>query len=144
MKNNSAVISIGIPIFNGESFIERTIKSLRNQTFENFEVILYDDCSKDKSLGILLDLIEDDSRFKVILGKMNIGNVPKIMKEIIFPYSNGEYFMYMSQDDFLDKNALECAIENLSRTNSEITIFDFVYYQTFTESKKNKWLLQSI
>ena len=67
------LISIGMPVFNDRDFIERSIQSLLNQTFCNFELIISDDCSTDGSQDICLWYANLDSRIKYIRHAKNIG-----------------------------------------------------------------------
>lgn len=128
MNKAISCLTIGIPIYNGEFLIKKTIESLLKQSFTDFDVILYDDGSKDNSIDLINSLIKGDDRFHLIKGIANIGNVPSIMKEIIFPNAKGKYFMYMSQDDFLETTTIAKAVKNIEQTQSDISLFNFIYY----------------
>jgi glycosyltransferase involved in cell wall biosynthesis len=128
-------VSIIVPVFNGENFLERTIKSLLNQSFKDFEVLFYDDCSSDNSIKIINKIISNDKRFTLEVGEKNIGLVPKIVKDRI-KLLNGKFYMYMSQDDFLEFNAFELAYNDIIKNNSEISLFDFCFF--LNENVQNK------
>ena len=63
--------SVVIPLYNKEAFVEKTINSVLNQTYQNFEVIIVNDCSTDNSLNVVQKI--DDSRFKIIKHNENKG-----------------------------------------------------------------------
>ena len=71
--NNSPKVIIGIPIYNEEKHIETTIESAINQTYENTEIIISDNCSSDRSYEIAQQYPKKYSNIKVIKHKENIG-----------------------------------------------------------------------
>ena len=128
MNKIAPFLTIGIPVYNGEKYLKRIVESLLNQSFTDFEVIFYDDCSNDNSYDLITKTVTKDERFTIIRGSSNIGNVPQIMKEVIFPKSKGSYFSYMSQDDFLDENSIQRAYDTIQLVQSDISLFKFIFY----------------
>ena len=63
--------SVVIPLYNKEAFVAKTLNSVLNQTYQNFEVIIVNDCSTDNSLNVVQKI--DDSRFKIIKHNENKG-----------------------------------------------------------------------
>lgn len=80
--NKDLLISVFIPVYNGEKYLERTLQSIQQQTYANFEILLVDDSSTDGSLEILNQFAEKDARFKVFI-KENGGIVAKSMNFIL-------------------------------------------------------------
>ena len=78
--NNSnlseSLLTIGVPVFNGEKTISRCIDSLLNQTFDDFKLIISDNASTDSTRKICEDYAKKDSRIRYIKQKKNIGLVP--------------------------------------------------------------------
>ena len=70
--NSNPLVSVIIPVFNDEKFIVETLESVKSQTYTNWEVILVNDGSTDKSESIIIENITDDSRFNYFL-KSNSG-----------------------------------------------------------------------
>ena len=99
---NDLLISVFVPVYNGEKYLERTLLSIQQQTYANIEVLLVDDSSTDGSLEILKRFAEEDSRFKVFV-KENGEIVAKSMNFII-PIIKGDFFFYSSQDDLFSPN----------------------------------------
>lgn len=97
MINNNPLVSIIIPVYNCEKYVERAIRSIMNQTYENMEIIITDDCSTDRSYEILKSLADEDRR---IVLKRNETNL-KIVKTLnnMIDISNGKYIGRMDADD---------------------------------------------
>ena len=68
-----ALVSVIIPTYNSEKFIIDTIQSVQNQSYKNWEVILVDGCSTDKTVAIILVMIQNDSRIKLLQLEKNYG-----------------------------------------------------------------------
>jgi len=66
-------LTVIIPMYNAEKFISETIKSLFDQTYKDFKVILLDDCSDDNSIEIAKQIINSDTRFEIIKNDKNLG-----------------------------------------------------------------------
>lgn len=102
--NNSEIISIIVPVFNVEKFIGRCIKSIRNQSYKNFEAIIVDDGSKDKSIEIAKKYIENDTRF-VILNKVNGGL--SSARNYGLDKIKGKYVVFIDSDDYVSEYYLD-------------------------------------
>lgn len=98
------LITIIIPVYNVENFLDECIKNIVNQTYKNLEIIIINDGSTDKSLEIMNSYKEKDKRIKII-SKKNEG-VSCARNEGI-KYINGEFVIFIDSDDYLEKNMLE-------------------------------------
>lgn len=135
--NNNALISIVIPVFNGATFLEKTLQSIQNQTYIYFEVLLVDDSSKDESYSIISKFAELDSRFKVFK-KENGGIVSKTLN-FIKPFVKGEFYFYTSQDDLLSNDLFEKMINRHFESNATCVLPDMEYY--FENNIDNKKII---
>lgn len=124
------IFSIIIPCYNVEKYISKTIESVLNQTFGNFELILINDGSKDKTIEIIEFYKKQDKRIKVI-NKSNEG-VSKT-RNLGIELAKGEYLYFLDGDDCVENNLLENA--NLILKNKRIDMFSFGY-----DIKNNQWL----
>lgn len=97
-------ISIIVPVYNAEKYIKRCLNSLINQTYENLEIIIIDDGSKDKSLKIVKEYSKKDKRIKII-EKENTG--VSDTRNIGINNATGEYIMFVDSDDWLTKDSCE-------------------------------------
>lgn len=90
-------VSIITPVYNCEHYIEDTIKSVQEQTYTNWEMILVDDCSKDNSADIINKLAQNDQRIKYIKLAENSGAA--IARNTALDKSTGRYIAYLDSDD---------------------------------------------
>lgn len=95
MKND--LISVLMPTYNVEQYVEEAVRSILNQTWKNFELIIVDDCSTDKTFNILQKLAREDSRIRLFRNEIN----SKICKTLnrAWSYAKGEYIARMDGDD---------------------------------------------
>lgn len=124
-----SLISIVIPIYNAEKYLEECIDSIRNQTYKNLDIILVDDGSKDHSPKICDDYAKQDSRVRV-LHKKNGGLVSAWTAGA--EMSKGEYLMFIDSDDWLDLSAIEEMAQYITGGVKEIICSNYVI------EKKNK------
>lgn len=129
------LISIIVPIFNTEKYLERCLNSIINQTYKNIEVILIDDGSSDNSLKICYKYANIDRRVKVI-HQQNFGPSKarnKGLKEV-----KGEYFICIDSDDWLEKEMIEILYNNLKKNNVDISICNYyINFETGLQEIKN-------
>lgn len=108
------LISIIVPVYNVEKYLARCIDSIINQTYKNFEIILVDDGSKDKSNQICDEFSKKDCRVKVI-HKKNEG-VSAARNEGL-KQSKGKYISFVDADDWIEKNFLFEMYSELKKYN---------------------------
>lgn len=123
-------ISIFIPVYNGESYLAKTIDSILNSSFKDFEALFVDDGSSDTSVDILKAASIKDKRIKVFV-KEHEGSVPYSWN-FIFKYIKSPWTLYMSHDDLLHPNLLENLIITQQKTNADCVIPSCRF---FTEEK---------
>ncbi|XVN40536.1 MAG: glycosyltransferase [Rickettsia endosymbiont of Argas persicus] len=104
MNNNSPKISIVLPVYNREKLLPKAIENCLKQTFKDFELIIIDDCSKDRSFEVAKKYAEQDQRIKVIKNEVN-KKLPASLN-IAFKEARGMYFTWTSDDNLLHENAL--------------------------------------
>ncbi len=100
---STVLITVGIPVYNGERFIYKAIKSVLDQTYTNFELIVTDDGSADNTLQILNSF--NDPRLKVVSDGKNRGIAYRLNQQI--EMAQGEYFVRMDGDDLMFPYRLE-------------------------------------
>ena len=97
-------VSVITPMYNCEKFISETIESVINQTYTNWEMIIIDDCSTDKSKEIAKQYIERDKRIRLIELKENSGAAVARNKGI--EVSSGRFIAFLDGDDLWESNKL--------------------------------------
>ena len=115
-----AKVSVIIPIFNGEKYITKTLSSVLNQTFKDFEVICINDQSKDSSLEILEEFSKKDSRIKVINNPHNMGAA--LTRNVGIDLAEGEYIYFLDADDYIDEKYLECMVDKIEQEKCDIVL----------------------
>ncbi len=106
--------TIGVPVYNTEKYIAECMDSILKQDFVNYEIICVNDGSTDKSLSILTDYAQKDSRVKVI-DRENSGLTA--VRNTVFMYARGEYICMIDSDDLMAENALSNAYNHILKNN---------------------------
>lgn len=104
-------VSIGLPVYNGEKTIKKSINSLLSQTFRDFELIISDNASDDETSNICKGFSLKDPRIKYIRQKKNIG-VGENFKYVL-EKASGKYFMWIGADDWISSELLEVNVSVL-------------------------------
>lgn len=116
-------ISIIIPIYNLEKYLDKCIKSILNQTFKDFELILVNDGSTDKS-GVICDNYKKVDDRIVVIHKENGGT--SSARNIGIDIARGKYIGFVDGDDYIHENMYYELYENLIKNNSDISICKFI------------------
>lgn len=114
------IISIGIPVFNGERFLSTVIDSLLQQTYTNIEILISDNCSNDSTKFICEKYQILDKRIKYYVQDENIGMFPNF--NFVFEKASGEYFMWAAADDKWDKQFIEQAVDVLENNPECVSV----------------------
>lgn len=117
--NLKPIVSVVMPIYNSEDYLDEAISSILNQTFTNFELLAINDASTDSSLDIIMKYAKKDERVVLINNKENIGFVKNLNNGI--KQARGIYIARMDSDDISTSNRFELQVEFLNN-NTEIGI----------------------
>ena len=112
-------ISIGLPVYNGEKLLRKSIDSILSQTFSDFELIISDNASSDSTSIICQDYVNRDKRIRYIRQKKNIGihrNYFFLVNEAKF-----DYFLWVASDDYLDPNYLDENLKILIKNDNVVS-----------------------
>jgi glycosyltransferase involved in cell wall biosynthesis len=115
----SPLVSIGLPVRNGEDYIHLTLKSLLSQSFKNFELIISDNFSTDNTEKICKKFANKDFRIRFIKQKKNIGQAENL--NTVLKKSKGKYFMWAAHDDLYKKIHIENLLE-VHKINKQIAV----------------------
>ena len=113
--------SIIIPVYNVEEYLDRCLKSILNQTYSNYEVIIVNDGSPDNSDNIIKSYEKEDKRFKEYK-KVNGGLSDA--RNYGLKYATGDYLIFIDADDYIESNYLEKVNDVLER-NKDIDVLKF-------------------
>lgn len=140
-------VSILVPVYNVERFIERCLHSLFGQTYPNIQFVFVDDCSPDHSLEIiqkvLLQYPERKDHVRIIKHEKNRGLA--VARNTGIENAEGEYILHIDSDDYIEKDMVSLMFSKAQEDNSEIVICDFaiewkktqkIAFQKFTNQKQ--------
>ncbi len=102
-KESTPLVSIGIPVYNAESTIKETIQCIIEQTYQNWELIICDNCSTDNTVKIIEQF--SDKRIRFYRNDENIGMLENFKK--VAKLSEGEYYKLLCADDLISTDCLE-------------------------------------
>lgn len=129
-------ISIIMPVYNKEKYLYKSIKSILNQTYENFELIIVNDGSTDNSSSICHKFEQEDSRIKIIdIENNGVSNA----RNIGIKNANGQYIQFIDADDYIDKYMLEDLVNLSEKYNTDIIITEIK--KVDLKSNKSKEIL---
>lgn len=115
-----ATLSIVMPVYNAEQFLHRSIDSIINQTFTDWELILVDDGSVDNSPQICDEYAKKDKRIRVI-HKENGGSGPA--RNAGIDLAQGKFVAFPDSDDWMDVEAYDVAVKQMQKTNADLLVF---------------------
>lgn len=127
----SPKISVIIPIFNAEKYLEKCLKSIINQTFDDIEIICVNDGSTDKSLDILNRFSKKDKRFKIFSTK---NNGQGSARNFGLKKAAGEYVSFVDADDWISEDSFELLYEKAKSFDLDILFFQMINYINSTGS----------
>lgn len=110
-RRNSPRLSVGLPVYNGERYLAETFNSFLAQTFEDFEFIVGDNASTDRTEEICRSYAERDPRIRYFRNEKNLGAIPNFNK--VFEHSTAPLFKWIAHDDIYDRHYCETCIHIL-------------------------------
>ena len=120
---NMPAVSVIVPVYNVEKYLSRCIDSILAQTFTDFELILVDDGSTDKSGGICDDYKSQDNRI-VVIHQNNQGQA--VARNRAIDLSRGEYIAFIDSDDYVHPDMFLTLIRIITETKSDIVLFGYI------------------
>lgn len=117
-------VSVIIPIYQVEKYLERCIKSVINQSYKNIEIILIDDGSTDHCPTICDEYAQKDSRI-IVIHKQN-GGLSSARNSGLLA-CNGDYVSFIDSDDYIDEHMIEIMVKKIEITNSDIVCCGFYF-----------------
>ena len=122
---NEPLVSIITPVYNAERFLSETIKSVKEQTYKNWELLLVDDCSKDNSAKIIKEFNRTDDRIKYIKLEKNSG--ASISRNTGIRNAKGRFIAFVDSDDLWEPEKLEIQISYMLEKNLGFTFTSYRY-----------------
>lgn len=111
MAEIKPLVSVLITSYNREKYISEAIESVLSSTYQNFELIIVDDCSIDNTVEIAKSFAEKDNRVSVYTNEKNLGDYPN--RNRAASYAKGKYIKYVDADDYIYPNGLEIIVNQM-------------------------------
>ncbi|MCI9435161.1 MAG: glycosyltransferase [Bacilli bacterium] len=124
MIDKNILVSVVVPIYNVEQYLQKCLNSICNQTYKNLEILLINDGAKDNSLEICNKNAKKDERIKVVSQKN--GGLSKA-RNTGLKKATGEYICFIDADDFIDEHYIEYMLRNMLEYEADICACDFHY-----------------
>lgn len=125
---NNPLVTVVVPVYNVEKYLDRCIESIVNQTYDNLEIILVDDGSPDKCPQMCDDWAKKDNRIKVIhKDNAGLGMARNSGMEV----ATGEYILFVDSDDYIDKSAVKKSVDTAINSQSQVVMFGHSNFDDF-------------
>ncbi|MBO1686304.1 glycosyltransferase family 2 protein [Clostridium butyricum] len=132
------MISVIVPAYNVEKYIEECLLSLVNQTYKDIEIIIINDGSTDKTKEII---IEYQEKYKNITGYNQKNNGVSVARNLGLKIAKGEYVIFVDPDDYLDSTMIEKMHDKLKMTDSDLVICG---HNVFYDENPNEFMVNLI
>lgn len=129
---SNPAISLVIPVYNVEKYLQKALKSVQNQTFKNFEVIIVDDGSTDQSIDIIKEFCQNNENF-IFITQENKG--PGAARNKALKMCRGDYIGFMDSDDYLEPEFLESLYNAAIENDADIACCNFNLYYPENDMK---------
>lgn len=121
MEKHEPFISVVMPVYNVEKHLRKAVESVLKQSYQDFEIILVDDCSPDGCPQLCEQIATEDSRIKVIHHEQNQG-LSKA-RNTGMEKASGKYIWFMDSDDYVENGLFDAVKESLDENPAEIVVF---------------------
>ena len=128
MPEQQPLVSIGIPVYNGERSIKQALDALRAQTYDNLELVISDNASTDSTGKICREYAAKDRRIKYFRNPVNVGVYENFRRVVTL--ATGEYFMWAAADDLKPPTAVEHCVQAILRNERAVTAHGIVLIRT--------------
>ena len=128
MSEKRPLVSIGVPVYNGERSIRRALDALRAQTYDNLELVISDNASTDSTSAICQEYAAKDRRIKYFRNPVNVGLYENFRRVVTL--ATGEYFMWAAADDLKPPTAVEHCVRAMLHNDRAVTVHGIIVIRT--------------
>ena len=131
-------VSIIVPIYGVEKYIERCARSLFEQTLDEVEYIFIDDCTPDLSIEVLKQALGDypNRKSQVVFHRMEMNSGQAVVRKWGMTHATGEYIIHCDSDDWVDKNLYDSLYKKAIESKADIAICDFA----ISNGENERWV----
>lgn len=117
-------VSLGLPVFNGEKYLAQTLEAIQTQTYEDFELIVSDNASTDRTQEIVQSFAGSDNRICYHRNDKNLGAAPNF--NLVFELASGQYFKWIAHDDIIAPDFLSRCVNVLDENPGVVLCYSKV------------------
>ena len=118
-------VSVIVPVYNVEQYIKRCLKSILDQSWQDFEILCVDDCGQDQSISIIEQMQKEyPQKIKILYGEQNMGLGAARDRGI--KAASGKYIAFIDSDDYIQPNTLETIANVINNYSPDLIIFDYI------------------
>ncbi|MES2838462.1 MAG: glycosyltransferase family 2 protein [Bacteroidota bacterium] len=140
MATSEPLVSVCIPVYNGEKYINETLDCVLGQTYKNIEVIISDNCSTDRTIELIKAY--NDPRVKIFSNEKNMGIKYNYLK--VFTYATGKYLTFMGADDGMSLHTIEKEVAILEDEKYKDVVLVNGYVSIINDESKQVYLKKFI
>ena len=129
------LVSVIIPAYNIEKYVAETIESVLNQTYKNWEIVITDDCSTDRTIDVIEKYASRDAR--IHLWKLDKNSGAAAARNNSIKQARGRYIAFLDGDDWWYPTKLEKQIQFMEENGYEFTFTDFEYADSMIYAYSN-------
>lgn len=131
------LVSINIPVFKCEDYIIRCLESVKNQTYQNLEIILVNDCTPDNSIQLIEEFRANNTALNIKLYHLETNQGLSVVRNTGIEKSTGKYIYFLDSDDDITFNCIEKLVENVLINNTQMVIAQNRWMNTFDNTTKD-------
>lgn len=135
MHKNQPLVSVIMPVYNCEKYLKESIESVISQSYKNWELLIVDDGSKDKSISIIESYMEKDRRIRLYKNESE-EHGPGIARNYGIEQIQGKYTYFIDADDWIEKDLLQDTVAIAEKIEADIVPFGFVIEDNGKKIKK--------
>ena len=118
-------VSVIVPVYNVEQYIKRCLKSILDQSWQDFEILCVDDCGQDQSISIIEQMQKEyPQKIKILYGEQNMGL--GAARDRGMKAASGEYIAFIDSDDYLKRNFLETYMHAAQKKDADIIVGGYI------------------
>lgn len=130
------LVTIAVAVYNGAKYLDRCLTSVKEQDYENIEVLIVDDGSTDDSVDIIKEYCNADPRFKLVIHPQNMG-LP-VTRNTAIKEAKGKYLAMIDVDDYLEKDYVSAMLNSIKRNNVRLCLCHHVTHYSADPSKSKR------
>ncbi|RHG08044.1 glycosyltransferase family 2 protein [Megamonas funiformis] len=136
------MISVIMPLYNNEKYVIEAIKSVINQTYKDWELIIINDASTDNSKFVVQNFLEKEKDNRIVFIDLKENKGVSFARNLGMKKAKGEYISFLDSDDLWDKNFLNELYRKIKETNGKLVYSKFAYFYNGDNIKINKAVMR--